>query len=254
MRPVLGREPGLGLAEVSLREVGFLVNGTGEKAHPERAPRYKTDPQFLAQGQHFLLGATPEHRILALHRREGQFGMGPAQGVQPHFGQAPVQDLALGLQILDGARHILNRHLGIHPVLVEQIDAVRAQALEHAFDGQLDMGRAADEARAPRASLQVDIPAELAGDHHLVAKGRDGFAENPLALVRAIGLGGVKKRDATLIGRADDVDHFRPRRNRRLVSAGHVLHAQTDTGNLQLPQLSPGTRLPGRGLRMGASQ
>ena len=134
--------------------------------------------------------------------------MGPAQGLQTHLGQAPVQHLALRFQVFDGTGHILNRHLGINPVLVEQVNAVGAQALEHAFHGQLDMGRAADEARATRAGLQVDVPAELAGDHHLVAEWCDGLAQNPLALMRAVGFGSVKKRDTPFISCADDIDHL----------------------------------------------
>ena len=62
MRPVLGREAGLGLAEVTIGETGHLVNGASEETHPEWAPRHETDAQFLAQGQDFLLWAAPEHR------------------------------------------------------------------------------------------------------------------------------------------------------------------------------------------------
>ena len=103
--------------------------------------------------------------------------------------------------------------------------------------------------------------AELGGDHHLVAKRRDGFAENPLALMRAVGFGGVEKGDSALKGRADDVDHFGPGGNSGLVGPVHVLHAEADTGDFQLTELSPradlrrggqtsGIRRPGLSLRL----
>lgn len=64
--------------------------------------------------------------------------MSAAQRVQPHLGQAPVQNLAFIHQVLDRAGDIFDRHLRVNPVLVEEIDAIGAQALEHALDGQLD--------------------------------------------------------------------------------------------------------------------
>ena len=53
---------------------------------------------------------------------------------EPHLGQAPVQDLALRHQVLDRAGDVLDRDLGVDAVLVEEIDAVGAEALEHALD------------------------------------------------------------------------------------------------------------------------
>ena len=54
---------------------------------------------------------------------------------EPHLGQAPVQNLALRHQVLDRAGDVLDRHLRVDPVLVEEVDAVGPKALEHAFDG-----------------------------------------------------------------------------------------------------------------------
>ena len=140
-----------------------------------------------------------------------------------------MQDLALAHQILDGASHVLNRHLRIDPVLVEQIAPVRAKALEHAFDGQLDMVRTADETRASLASLKIDVPTELAGDHDLVPERRNGFAENPLTLMRAVGLGGVEKGDAAFIGRADDIeDVYKRQGSKRGRSSSRVISRHSD--------------------------
>jgi hypothetical protein len=97
-----------------------------------------------------------------------------------------VQDLALLLQVLDRPRDVLDGNLRIDPVLVEEVDAVGAEALEHSFDGELDVLGLAVEPRAPLACLEVDVPAEFGRDHDLVSEGRDTLAENALDLVRAV--------------------------------------------------------------------
>ena len=95
----------------------------------------------------------------------------------------------------------------------------------------------------------------------LVAERRDGFAENPLALMRAVGFSSIEEGDAALIGRADDVDHLRSGRNDRLVGPMHVLDAEANAGDFQLTELSPradlrrggrttGIRRPGLSLRL----
>ena len=89
------------------------------------------------------------------------------------------------------------------------------------------------QSRPALAGFLVDVPAELRGDHDLVAERLDAFAENPLHLVRAIGFGRVVERDAALEGRPDDVDHLRPGRDRGLIGAAHVLDADADARNLQ---------------------
>ena len=46
------------------------------------------------------------------------------------FGQAEVLDLALADQLLHRAGHVLDRHVRIDAVLVEQVDGVGLEALE----------------------------------------------------------------------------------------------------------------------------
>ena len=92
-----------------------------------------------------------------------------------------MQDLALRHQVLDGPGDILDRHLRVDAVLVQEIDTIGPQAPQHALDGELDAVRTAVETRTPLARLQIDVPAELRRDDDLVAERRDGFAEDPLA-------------------------------------------------------------------------
>ena len=58
--------------------------------------------------------------------------------------------------LLDGAGDILDWHRGIDAVLVEQIDAIRAQALEHSLDGQLDVVGTTVEIRSALAGSARD--------------------------------------------------------------------------------------------------
>ena len=89
------------------------------------------------------------------------------------------------------------------------------------------------ESRPPLAGFQIDVPAELGGDHDLVSERRDAFAENSFHFVRAISLRRIEKGDATVKSRPDDVDHFRSVGDCRLVGAAHVLDAKADAGDFE---------------------
>ncbi len=260
---VLWRESGLALADVTVGESRPRVDGTGQKPHPERAPRDEADAELLAERDDHLLRPAPQHRILVLNGTDAQRRMGAAQRLRSHLREAPVQDLALRHQLLDGAGDVFDRDLRVDAMLIEEIDAVGAKTLEHALDRELDVVRAAVEARAPRARLRIDVPAELGGDDHLVPEGRDAFAQDPLDLMRAVGLGGVEERDTAVEGRPDDVEHLGPARDRRLIGAGHVLDAEADARDFQLSQPSSprrmgdgptGVRCLRRGLRIRPAQ
>lgn len=104
-----------------------------------------------------------------------------------------MQHLALGHEVLHRVRDVLDRDGGIDPVLVEQIDVVRPQTLQHAVDGLPDVVRAAVQTGV-RAGVRVDVPTELGRDHHVVPDGPEGFAEDPLRLQRPVRLGRVEER------------------------------------------------------------
>src|SRR6266536_4541137 len=102
-------------------------------------------------------------------------------------------------------------------MLIEQVDAVRAEALEHAVDGQLDMAGAAVDSWAPLTGLKIDVEAELGCDHHPISERRDALAENALDLMRAVRLGRIEEGDAPVERSPDDVEHLGSARDRRLV-------------------------------------
>jgi hypothetical protein len=56
-------------------------------------------------------------------------------------------------------------------MLVQQIDAVCPEALQHAVDCQAYMAWLAVEAARHPTSFGIDVPAEPRGDHHLIANG-----------------------------------------------------------------------------------
>ncbi|MNQ92488.1 hypothetical protein D3C85_1079190 [compost metagenome] len=100
---------------------------------------------------------------------------------------------------------------------------------------------------AALTGLLIDVPTELGSDHHLIAERGHAFAENPLHLMGAIRLGRIIEGDAVVEGGANDVVHLRPVRDRRLVGATHVLHAQAHTRYFQGAELAPADK--GSGLR-----
>ena len=57
-------------------------------------------------------------------------------------------DLALPDQLLHRARHVLDRHVRVDAVLVEQVDGIDLEPLERALGDLLDVLRPAVQARA----------------------------------------------------------------------------------------------------------
>ena len=115
-----------------------------------------------------------------------------------------MRDLPLLHELLDGAGHVLDRHLRIDPVLVEEIDAVDAQALQRRLGHGLDVLGPAVEADPPRTAVGIELEAELRGDDDLAAKRLERFADQPLVGERAVDLGRVEERHAPLDGRAHE--------------------------------------------------
>jgi hypothetical protein len=56
--------------------------------------------------------------------------MGAADRLHARLGQPEVLHFAVANQIPDGARDVLDRHIRIDAMLVEQIDAIRPEPFE----------------------------------------------------------------------------------------------------------------------------
>ena len=85
-------------------------------------------PSSAQRRQHLGLGVAGPQRVLALHRGDRVHGVGAADRAGAGLGQAEVADLARRDQLADGAGDVLDRHVRVDPVLVEQVDRVDAAA------------------------------------------------------------------------------------------------------------------------------
>ncbi len=157
--------------------------------------------------------------------------MGPADRLGSGFRQAEVLHLAGRDQLLHRAGDVLDRHLRIDAVLVEEVDAVGAQPLQRGLGHLLDVFGPAVQATLG-AGLGIEVEAELAGDDHLVAHRLQRFADQPLVGERAIDLGGVEEGDATL-GRGADQLQALPRFDRRAEAKAEAHAAEAEGGDLE---------------------
>jgi hypothetical protein len=130
-----------------------------------------------------------------------------------------VPDLALPDQLTNRPRDVLDRDSRVDAVLVEEVDAVGPEALQHALGRGLDVLGTAVQPGFLLPRLQVDVPPELRGDHDLAADGREGLAHELLVRERAVHLGGVEERDAPLHGGPDEGDHLLRVRGRTVPEA-----------------------------------
>ena len=130
-------------------------------------------------------------------------GVRAADRLHARFGQAEVLDLAFADQVLHRAGDVLDRHVGIDAVLIEEIDAVGLEPLQRRVGHLADVRGPAVEA----GLLSVLEPEpELGRDHHLVANRSERFADELFVRERPVHLGGVEERDAAVDRRADDGD------------------------------------------------
>ena len=83
-------------------------------------------PVELERRLHLSFRFAPPQGVLALQRRDRLYGVGASDGVDPCFGHPEVPDLADGDELLHRAGDILDRHIGVDAVLVEQVDALHA--------------------------------------------------------------------------------------------------------------------------------
>jgi hypothetical protein len=102
-------------------------------------------------------------------------------------------------QVPHRSRDLLDGHVRVDTVLVEEVDDVGLQALERGLGDLLDVLGAAVQTLLGA----VRIEAELGGDHHLIANRSEGFAHQLLVGKRAVDFRGVEEGDTTLHGGSD---------------------------------------------------
>ncbi|MNT07260.1 hypothetical protein D3C72_1419570 [compost metagenome] len=216
-------EAGHGVAEIVVGEGGVGVDRAGQETATQRTERDEADAQFLQRRQQFALRLAPPQRVLALHCSHRLHGMGATHRGRTGFGQTEVAHLALGDQVTHGTGDVLDRHVRIYTVLVEQVDMVRAQALEAGFGHRADVLRATVQAGVDLGVLE----AELGGDHQLVAVRRQRFAEQIFVGIRPVDFGGVEEGHAAFDRRMQQGDAL------ALLDGGTVAMAQAHAAQAQ---------------------
>lgn len=95
------------------------------------------------------------------------------------FRQPVMPDFAFSNQVAQRADNILDRHGRIDTVLIDEIKVVGSQALEHAFDRNPNMLRAAVEAGQLLSGLWINIETELGLKDDLVPDTLQCLADHP---------------------------------------------------------------------------
>ena len=185
-------------------EAAVLVDGAGQESPPQRTVGDKADAQLPQGGEYLGLRFAPQKGVFALHGADGLDGMGPPDGGRAGLGQTEVKDLAFPDEVFHRSGHIFHRDLGVHPMLVEQVDVVGAQAPQGTFHGPPDVIGAAVEGRG---LAFFDAKAEFGGNDDLVAHRGQGFADPFLTGVGTIDLGRIEKGHAAVVCPPDQGDH-----------------------------------------------
>ena len=152
---------------------------------------------------------------------------GALQRLRGRLGQSHVPDLARAYQIGQRLHRLLDRHLGVYPVQVVQVDVVDAEALQAAFDRLARVLRAAVEDARGRI---VGIPhnAEFSRQHDLAAPAADRASDQLLVGERAVGVRRVQEIEP-------QVERAMDRRDRldlvaRTIEVAHPHATQPDRG------------------------
>ncbi|MNE30256.1 hypothetical protein D3C80_1237620 [compost metagenome] len=202
----LRRETRQDVAEITLAELRILVHRAGEKTLAKWAVGNEADAEFLAGFENAVgLDTAGPERIFVLQHGHRLYCMGAAHRVGAGLRHAEILDLTLGNQVFHRAGDILDRHVGIDAMLIEEIDHLDAETLQAAFYRLPDMRRLAVQA----GLLAVDeVEGKLGGDDELIAERLQCLADHFLVGKGAVDLSRVEKRYAAFDRLTDQGDAF----------------------------------------------
>ena len=186
----------------------MLVTVPVKNPRPSGQKGTRPMPSSRRGRQDLGLDAALPQRILALHGGDGMDRVGAADGLGADFRQADEAHFAGRNQRRHGADGVLDRHLGVDPVQIEQVDHVGAETLERTLDGTAGIVGAAIKTGEAGRDLEVgcDPETEFRRDDEVAASARDGAADQLLVVVRTIDLGGIEEGDAQFAGAMDRGD------------------------------------------------
>ena len=125
------------------------------------------------------------------------------------FGEAEVADFSLAHEVGHRADHVLDGDRGIHAVLIEEVDVVRAQPAQRAFDSLADVCRPA--VRSSDRARVIELEPELRCDDDALAPSvqlSQCASKQLLVRVRSIRLGRIEKRASEFDGAMDGGDRL----------------------------------------------
>ncbi len=93
-------------------------------------------------------------------------------------------------------------------MLIKEIDVIGPQTLQASVRHTLDVFGPAIRPAAALARLEIDVKAELCGDHNLVADRLERLAHQFFVRERSIGFGRIEMGDAKVISRTNQPDHL----------------------------------------------
>ena len=170
----------------------------------------KPMPSSSHVGQHLLLGTPPPQRVLALDGGHRLHGMGAADRPGGSLRHPEVLHLAGLDEVLDCAGDVFDGHVRVDSVLVVEVDDLDAEPLQRAVDDVLDGLGTTGDPPTRLTFLRVDVPAELRGDHDLVAVGREGLTDELLVVIGAVDLRSVEEGDTEVHCGPEQRDHLLP--------------------------------------------
>ena len=131
--------------------------------------------------------------------------MRPANRLYARLGKSEVLHLARLNQFLHRAGNVFYGHVGVNPMLIQQVDALHPEPFERSFHGLLDvLGLAIHACRSRPIIAAAQIEPKLGGDHHFAAVGRQRFAYKFFVDEWAVNFGGVKEGDAAFDGGVEE--------------------------------------------------
>jgi len=124
----------------------------------------------------------------------------PPNGVDADLAHPEAAHLARRDQLGDGPGGLLDGDVRIEAVLVQQVEALDAEASEGPVDDLTDAFRTRVQPLQP----VVHVEAELGRDLHVTLEGLQHLADERLVGVRVVDLRRVEEGDAGVQGGADD--------------------------------------------------
>lgn len=124
-------------------ECGTGINFPCEEAFTQRTKGYQTDAECFEQGQDLSFRLSGPQRVFTLQGDDWLDRMGTADRVGSGLREAKPTYLSLRDQILDHSGNIFHRDRGVNTVLIIEIDVIRTQSLEAAFNRTTDLARCA---------------------------------------------------------------------------------------------------------------